>query len=515
MKGAVRSRILDPPPLLSYGGILLAFLAMAVLRALLLDSRMRALAACRGCMALLTLQHDAGVLGVVLLAFGVAHLAKARVLRRGLKAFICIVIVLYGLDLLTVFLYDMRLIVEDFLKYGREVGGVLTIARHMLETPQGIGMLLGMLLLVAVMAAFLRSDVRLNRKALVTLLFSGFALLAIGLIPTRRVFAHSWAYRNVFGVNLDREILSSYSGEFTETLLAEHRDLRIGEACSPRPSARPDIVMVVLEGFSMYHSRFFSGLADNTPNLDRIASNHTAFTRFWANGFTTENGLLALLGGQVPLPRPDLLAFGGGFAFEGSFDLPGSLPRRLEAHGYHTAFLTTGDLAFSGKGAWLEALGFDELWGHDDPFYAGWPRLHFSAAPDSALYARALRWLEDPPSGRPFFLVLETVSSHHPFIEPETRTKSEEAVFRYADRQLGFFYDALVARGWLDSTLFVVASDHRTMTPVRPHELELFGEEARALVPFIIADPAHPGARRIEERYQQVDLATSIGAMLT
>ncbi len=161
------------------------------------------------------------------------------------------------------------------------------------------------------------------------------------------------------------------------------------------------MVMVVLEGFSMYHSRFFSGLADFTPNLDRIAANHTAFTRFWANGFTTENGLIALLGGQVPTPGPDQIVFGGGFAFDGFSDLPHSLPRQFGSHGYQSAFLTAGDLSFSGKGAWLDELGFDELIGHDDPFFDGWPRLHFNAAPDSALYLRALHWLDEQPRTSP------------------------------------------------------------------------------------------------------------------
>ncbi len=40
----------------------------------------------------------------------------------------------YGMDLLVIVLFNMRLVVEDFFKYGREVGGVITIARHMVET---------------------------------------------------------------------------------------------------------------------------------------------------------------------------------------------------------------------------------------------------------------------------------------------------------------------------------------------------------------------------------------------
>ncbi len=511
----IRPRLRNAAPFLSEWGLLLFLVLMALFRAVLLDDRLRPLAACKGCMALLTVQHDAAVLGVVLGAFVLAHLTKRHVLRRALRISICLVVLIYGLDLLVIGLYNMRLVGEDFFKYGREVGGVITIARRVIETWQGVAMALVLIALGGLMVGFVRSSGRPGRKAVGAVLASGMVLFAVGMIPSRRVFAHDWAYRNVFAINLDRAILASYTDEFGSALLESQEDLRRGDVCTSRPPARPNVVMVVLESFSMYQSRFFSGLRDFTPNLDRIAASHTAFTRFWANGFTTENGLIALLAGQVPTPGPDQIVFGGGFAFDGFSDLPHSLPRVFGSHRYHTAFLTAGDLAFSGKGAWLDALGFDELIGHDDPFFDGWPRLHFHAAPDSALYLRALDWVDARQPDQPFFLVIETVSSHHPFIEPGTRKKSEEAVFRYADRQLGLFYDALVARGVLDSVLLVVASDHRAMTPVSAEEFDRFGDEARALVPFVIADPVHPGARRVEDRYQQVDLASSIEGRLT
>lgn len=511
----IRERIRRRLPLISSEVLLLLLMGLAVFRALLLDFRLRPLAECRGCTAWLTVQHDAAVLGALLLAFAAAQFPRPAVLRVALRILICLVIAFYGLDLLILILYNMRLVAEDFFKYGGEIGGALTIARQMIGTFSGIVILLMLIAFVGLMAVFVRASARLGRKATRAVAIGGLALLAIGHLTAGRFSPHSWAYRNVFGVNLDRALLAAYSDALADSLRAVHTDLRRGTVCSDRPVARQPVLLVVLEGFSQYHSRFFSGLGDATPNLDRIAANHTAFTRFWANGFSTENGLISLIGGQVPVPGPDQVVFGGGFAFDGFNDLPGSLPRLFASHGYRTAFLTTGDLAFSGKGTWLELLGFHEVIGHDDPFFDGWPRLHFGAAPDSALYLRALAWLEERPRGRPWFLVVESVSSHHPFIEPTTKQKSETAAFAYADRQLGWFYDALVRRGVLDSTLLVVASDHRTMTAGRPQELERFGEEARALVPFIIADPADTNPRRVEDRYQQVDLATSIEAMLT
>jgi phosphoglycerol transferase MdoB-like AlkP superfamily enzyme len=511
----LRDRLRRLLPFLSNEGLLILLVGLTAFRAILVDLRLRPLSECRGCLALPTAQHDGEVLGVVLLIFALAQIARSAPIRAGLRAIVCAVILGYGLDLLILYLYNIRLVVADFFKYGREVGGVVTIARHLIQTPAGIANLIVILVVTGLMVVFVRSTARLGRTSVRAFATAGLALLVIGVLPGQAQFVHAWAYRNVFEINFDRDVSAVYSDEFAAALRARHHDLRLGPSCSTRAPVRPDVLMVVLEGFSMYHSRFFSGLGDQTPNLDRIAARHTAYTRFFANGFTTENGLIALLAGQVPTPAPGPVAFGGGFAFDGFFDLPRSLPRLFETHGYRTSFLTTGDLSFSGKGDWLSELGFHERAGHDDPFYDGWPRMHFRAAPDSALYLRALRWLEETPRDRPFFLVLETVSSHHPFIEPATRRKSEPAVFRYADRQLGLFYDALAERGLLDSLLLIVVSDHRTMTPVRPEEVARFGDDAPSLVPLVIANPAQSGPRRIDSRFQQVDFATSVEAMLT
>lgn len=502
-------------PFVSNEALLILLALMAIFRAVLLDRRLQPLSACNGCVALLTFKHDAAVLGTVLLASALTHWVRASWVRALLRTFLCLVVAAYGLDLLIIVLYNMRLVVADFFKYGREVGGIVTITGQMIRTPAGVATLVVGVVLAGLMAVFVRAGPRLGRTGTRRALAAGLVLFLVGLLPSPGAVAQSWAYLNLFEINLDRGAAAPYSDAFAATLRASHEDLRTGGSCTVRPARRPDVLMVVVEGLSAYQSQFFSGVSDGTPNLDRIARRHTAFTRFHANGYTTEGGLIALLGGQVPLPATGPVFFGGGFVYDGFFDLPSSLPRLFGERGYRTAFLTTGDLAFGGKGAWLETLGFDEVDGHDDPFYDGWPRMHFRAAPDSALYLRALRWLDEQPGDTPFFLVVETVSSHHPFIEPTTHRKSESAAFAYADRQLGHFYDTLDRRGRLDSLMLVVVSDHRTMTPLRPEESALYGEEAHALVPLVIADPDRPGPQRVEARFQQVDLATSFDAMLS
>ncbi len=75
-------------------------------------------------------------------------------------------------------------------------------------------MVLVLITLVGLMVLFVRSRSRLGRTATRIVLVTGVALFAVGLLPSRNVFPDAWAYRNVFGVNLDRAILASYSDDF-------------------------------------------------------------------------------------------------------------------------------------------------------------------------------------------------------------------------------------------------------------------------------------------------------------
>lgn len=165
---------------------------------------------------------------------------------------------------------------------------------------------------------------------------------------------------------------------------------------------------------------------DATPNLDRLAQRGTVWTRFFSNGFTTDHGLIALLGGAVPLPPVNRYHSLEGYT--GFAALPDSLPQRLAADGYETRFFTTGDLGFMNKGPWLKRLGFHSVEGDDHPFYQGVQRFAFNAAHDGWLYDRFLNWLDhEAPGERPYLAVLETVTTHPPFVDPATGRQDERA----------------------------------------------------------------------------------------
>jgi lipoteichoic acid synthase len=473
---------------------------------------------CDGCFYLPVVQHDAPIFGIlVLLAFAATWLARRPWQSLLLKLTFLAVAVIYAADIGVMRALTQRLNVEDVAEYGTEFSAILSF----LETrfapvqanllPLGTTVLAG-LLLVALAARFVACTTRSRRPALL-----GFALLGLGLVAFRFVpfgyaYVHSWAYRNVFEFNADKGLSEPYSEAFARDLA---RRYAAEPVCARGLSTRPDIILLVVESLSMYQSRLYSGLNDWTPRFDGIARRGVRFVNFFANGFSTEDGLISLLTGRLPVPAVRSYREGG--ARLSGFGDGASLAAVLKDHGYHTAFLTSGPRNFSGKGRWLRDLGFDFVEGEEAPFYAKWPRFQLNSAPDAALYLRALGYLREfrPAPGRPLFLVLETVSTHQPFFSPHEHKLTEVSAFDYADRTMGVFFDRLAKAGFFDDGILIVLGDHRSMTPMREREYARYGPSALARVPMaIIGRGFRPGAV-VTRPYQQVDLLPSLATLVS
>lgn len=322
-------------------------------------------------------------------------------------------------------------------------------------------------------------------------------------------YAHAWIYKNVLDYNLTiLSEASDYSPGFVNSA-----PLREESHCQTQPIQHKNIIILMVESLSAYQSRYFSGIHDWTPQLDAIASQHQAFKNFYANGFITEDGEIALLTGIQPLYPPSSYSDDGGTSFYSFYNISDSLPNSLKQQGYQSEFLTTADLEFGNTGVWAKSIGFDYIEGHDHPDYNHWERFHFQAAPDEALYKRALARIEQNKRNK-LLLFIKTVSSHHPYINPENKEKSESAAITYTDKHLGGFYRQLVEIGFFNNGILLIVGDHHSMTPLKKAEVELYGQyKASAKVPLVIVDDQ---AASVEHRqFQQIDVFNSVRGLLT
>jgi len=83
-------------------------------------------------------------------------------------------------------------------------------------------------------------------------------------------------------------------------------------------------------------------------------------------------------------------------------------------------------------------------------------------------------------------MVLGTVSSHLPFLDPMGRSNTEKAVFNYVDQQLGRFYHRLANRGFFKNGDLIITGDHRIMAPLTKAERSLFGNSAFCRIPMVL-----------------------------
>ncbi len=496
------------PLLVALAALALALLT-TLLRALKVQDSLGSAVGCEGCFIAPVVASDLWLVSLIAALAAILLFVRARTVRAVVGVLMFAVVAVMAADVLTYSSLSVRLYVSDIGKFGGELSA---IHRFLMVYFEGRWPLLlagavgGVILLVFLAAS---SGHRRSRAASVML---GLAVLSAATAASgfggEMRFVHDESVRNWFAINLDQGVSRPYSEALAATSGRKEPEARI---CETRQPARPDIVLVVVESLSSYHSALLGG-RNWIPELDEIARRNAWLTNFHANGFTTDHGLIALLAAKDPLPAVG--RYGSSKAYEGFEDPRDSVPTMLKAHGYETLFFTTGDLGFLDKGKWCSRIGFDHVEGAEAPFYDGMPRLHFHAAPDRALFDRFLQWYGQRDPNRPFFASLLTVSSHPPFIDPETKQHGEEAVIRYVDRELGRFYRRLEAAGFFEQGLLLITGDHRAMTPVTGAEARSYGERALSRVPFIVAGRSalRPGPHEVLA--QQTNLIDSLGVLL-
>jgi hypothetical protein len=365
--------------------------------------------------------------------------------------------------------------------------------------------------ILAPVAAFALAMIAPATRSATLVLFAAAATCAVAAwrLPDPAYFLRE-SYRNVLEVNRPSGVDRGYSEEFVARARAA---APLPESCAAGAGQRKDVIVIVVESLSAYHSRLISGLTDSTPRLDALAQTQgTAFANFFANGFHTDGGLISVFAGRVPLPA--IHRYKSFEAFAGFDHAADDFYARLHALGYHSAFLTTATLSFLGMDRWSKAIGFDYAEGGEGAFYSGLEKAQFGAAEDAALFARVLKYVDERDRAKPLFLGVLTVSSHPPFRMPHEDRQDEAAVVRYVDAELARLYEALEERGFFRNGLLLIMGDHRSMTPLKQGEFDRYGASAFARI-AAYAFGADALMRGVETRaFQQTDVLPSLLALI-
>ena len=491
--------------------LLLAMAANFIVRTRVLREQRGDLLGCGECFTLPALTADAWIAAAVLALVAIGLLFRARWWRAlfALAAFLTMLPA--WVDVGTFSTLSHRLVWADALHFGGEGGVIADVATPWLGSARGLVVLGSVLVFVAALVLLLKHAPAVSTRA--RALVAAVALLVAGLAWSHATprYIDVWFYTNVYAFN------DMMTGRRLHTPAEE---ARIHALPPPVPVCRayaeaarsPAVILLVIESWSMHHSRLYSGLNDLTPGLDALAQQGSWFPDFVANSFSTETALIALLNGVAPLPTHRAR---GVVAFD---EVDGDFHRWLQARGYWDGFFTPGDLGFGERRDWLPKIGITAMEGADHPAYADWPRGAFDAPADRALFARWLQWFDQERPPTPFLATLLTVGTHPPFMDVDTSdpfVPGEAAGMRRIDRDVVAFVEQLRARRFFENGILVVLGDHRTMTPIGSDEIARFGDRSAVRVPMFVLGASGLPAGRVPGPFQQTDFIPSLRAVIT
>ncbi len=225
---------------------------------------------------------------------------------------------------------------------------------------------------------------------------------------------------------------------------------------------RPNIVFVVLEGWSANAMKSLTHVDGVTPHFDELTKQGVLFSKFYANGGTSEIGNGTIFGGFPALPEISMSMQPGKHR-----KLP-SMNEDLKKLGYYSGYVFSGDLKYGNIGSFFTDHGFDKVEDENDfPRDLERGRLNYY---DEDLYKFFLKNINS--TKEPFLQAAFTGSTHSPYDYPKRTNqtyKGREQEYMnsmiYADEELHKFLQKCKNEKWYKNTLFVLVSDHGHTTP--------------------------------------------------
>jgi len=268
---------------------------------------------------------------------------------------------------------------------------------------------------------------------------------------------------------------------------------------------RKNVVILLLESFGSEFVGFTGAPESYTPFLDSLAGKSLAFKFGIANGKRSIEAIPSILN-SIPswMDEAYITSPYGNNQTQ-------SLPEILNENGYETAFFhgaTNGSMNFDvytnqigvqhyfGRTEYGNDADFDGTWGIDDE--------HF------------LKWSADKMTTfkKPFFSLIFTLSSHHPFyIPPKWRGKLKKGpapimeTINYSDECLREFFAKAEKQAWFKNTIFIISADHNPAP-----ESDKYGSAPEIFhIPIMIYDPEGKIKPQLSNEYfQQIDIFPTI-----
>ena len=217
----------------------------------------------------------------------------------------------------------------------------------------------------------------------------------------------------------------------------------------------PDILIVIMESFASDIMPSMGSYKDVAVCLDSIAQQSILFTRFYANSFRTDRGMVSILSGYPAQPTTSIMRYP-----RKTSQLP-SIARNLAKYkNYKTTYYYGGDADFCNMRSYLVSQGYQHI--ISDANFPIEAKLSKWGVPDHILAAKMMEDIKAQQNEkRPMLRILQTSSSHEPFEVPYHRLKDKRLnAFAYTDSVMGAIVREYRKLPRWKNTLIVFVPDH-------------------------------------------------------
>ena len=279
----------------------------------------------------------------------------------------------------------------------------------------------------------------------------------------------------------------------------------------------PNVLFIIIEGLSAAYFReaATSNFFDSSRHFRETeavlaAQPHVFYQNFMAHNRQTSRGQYAIICGRFPNVLVRDLEFNNVIKDKGEKQL--CLPEILRRKGYSTAFVQASTISFLNTDRFLEKAGFEVIKGNES--FSTRRAFGFWGVDDATLYSKALDTISAMDATRkPWFVVAETIGTHHPYPIPDefkkkTKLTDAAAAFAFADHELADFLRELERRKIFDSTIvFIMSDESQGNTSLK--DKDIMNTASQSWIPMIVIAPEKI-SHKVQDIYTHRDLAVSV-----
>lgn len=217
----------------------------------------------------------------------------------------------------------------------------------------------------------------------------------------------------------------------------------------------PDILIVIMESFANDIMPSMGSYKDVAVCLDSIAQQSILFTRFYANSFRTDRGMVSILSGYPAQTTTSIMRYP-----RKTSQLPSIARNLVKYKNYKTTYYYGGDADYCNMRSYLVSQGYQHI--ISDANFPIEDKISKWGVPDHILAARMMKDIKAQQNEkRPMLRILQTSSSHEPFEVPYHRLKDKRLnAFAYTDSVMGAIVREYRKLPRWKNTLIVFVPDH-------------------------------------------------------